>query len=550
MKRKKIDLLIKNGRVFDGTGNPWYRADVGIQGEKISRVGRIKGDDAEKVIDGEDLGVAPGFWDLHTHDDFLFPSKDHPKILRCRLLQGVTTCVGGNCGYSPFPLLKETAETMKAYCTFLTPPGITWKWSNFDEYSNYLNKQGLAVNTAHLVGHGAIRVGVMGFDASPPGKKQMGKMKDLMEETMRQGCFGMSAGLVYPPGMWSSTDELAELATVVAKHGGFYAAHLRGHSEAHLDAVRENIKIAETAGLPSHIHHLGLYKDMWKIPVTLKMIEEARNVKNLDVTFDFFPYSGANTTINAIWPPWALEGGVPELVKRLKDRKMRKKMLKYMESYVAGWPPDWPWNPMTSVGWDNMLLTWVASEKNKALEGKTVDQIAKEQKMTPLDVVADLTIEEMGSAMIIYFGWAATRAEDYRGECMQQMAKDPHGAFESDAILVGGGKPHPSAFGVQVRALGRYAREMGLIPMEEAVRKITSFPAMRLGIKDRGLVREGCYADITVFNPKTVKDRSTYEDPAQPAEGIEYVIVNGKVVVEKGKHHQKVLAGKVLKRMG
>jgi len=546
-----FDVLIKNGRVVDGTGNPWFKADIGIKGEEIIRIGKINIIEAVQTIDATALVVSPGFFDLHTHDDFVFPVKNHSEILSCKIRQGITTCVAGNCGYSPFPLLRETADFLKTYCIFLTPDGVTWEWSNFDEYTRFLERQGLVANTAHLIGHGAVRVGVMGYDPGKPNSEQMERMKSLVREAMRQGTFGMSSGLIYPPGMWASTEEFIELSKVIAEYGGFYASHIRGHSETHLDAIREIIKVGEEARLPVHIHHQGVFgkKHLWKIPVTISMVEEARESKGLDVTHDQFPYSGANTTILAIFPPWALEGGVPKLMERLQAPEQRNEMLRYMETHVPGWLPEWPFNPIKDLGYDNILIIWCQAEKNKPLEGKTLEELGKIKGKHPFDAACDLAMDERGAAMCVYFGYSGSREEDWRADGMRILAKHHLMAFESDAILVGKGKPHPAAYGVMPRVLGRYVRETNLLTLEDAIRKITSLPARILGLRDRGVIREDAYADITIFNPNTVVDKSTYENPEQFPEGIEYVLINGKVVVDKGLHRKEVLAGKVLRRI-
>jgi len=368
---------------------------------------------------------------------------------------------------------------------------------------------------------------------------------------MEQGAFGMSTGLLYPPGMFSSTEELIELAKVVAEHGGHYGSHMRGESETLFEAVQEVITIGEKAHMPVLIHHLEAFgeKYFWKIGPVLRQIREAREIRGVDVNYDFFPYTGANTTIAAIYPPWALEGGVPALLERLRDAELRKRMLYDIENEISIWPPEWAHNFARVVaveakeGWDNILIIW--ANNNKDLEGMTIGELGRKRGKDPFEAACDLTLEESCNVMCIFFGSSGTREEDHAAPGLIEMVKDPLGMFESDAIL-GKEIQHPAAWGTTARAIGRYAREMGLITMEDAVRRITSAPARILGIHDRGILKPGCYADITIFDPESIIDKATYSEP-KPAEGIEYVIINGTIVLEKGQYHKDRLAGRIIR---
>jgi N-acyl-D-amino-acid deacylase len=544
------DLLIKNGRVFDGTGNSWFKADVYVKDGRITKIGKNLGIPAGEVIDAEGLAVAPGFWDHHTHDDFCLGVRNHPDILECRIRSGVTTVVTGNCGYSPWPYSPAFKEAAVAYNGFLDG-GMTNEWDDLAGYLAYLEKQGIILNVATNVGQGAIRLFAMGFDASRPTEKQMKTMKAQTKKATEQGAFGMSTGLLYPPGMFSPTEEIIELAKIIADHGGHYGSHMRGESETLFEAVQEVITIGEKARMPVFIHHHEAFgeKYFWKIEPTLKQIREAREIRGVDINYDFFPYTGANTTIAAIYPPWALDGGVPALLERLKDPETRKKMFHDIENHISSWPPEWPHNFARVVaveareGWDNILIIW--ANKSKDLEGMTIGDLGKKWGKDPFEAACDLTLEEACNVMCIFFGSSGNREEDYAAPGLIEMAKDPLSLFESDAI-VGKEIQHPAAWGTTARAIGRYAREMGLITMEEAVRKLTSAPARILGIHDRGVLRPGCYGDLTLFNPKTIIDTAAYTEARTPV-GVDYVIVNGTVVLEKGEYHKDRLCGKVIR---
>jgi len=545
-KMEEYNIIIRNGKVVDGTGAPWSKLDVGIRGEKIAKVRFSIPERAPTEIDATGLMVAPGFWDLHSHDDFVLPVKAHPDMLEGKIRQGITTHVVGNCGYSPHPFLPEFADLMKSYVAFLDA-GLTWGWTNLAEFIRFMEKQGIITNVACNVGQGAIRINVMGFATEAPTEKQMDKMKLLIEEEMKQGAFGMTTGLLYPPGMFTSTEELIELTRVVAKYGGYYGTHRRGSTATFIQSTWEAIKTAQEAKCPGHIHHLEAYgpETFWKIDTGIRMIEEARDIAGIDVTYDMFPYSGANTTIMAIFPPWALEGGVPKLVERLKDLKLREKMLHDAETYVPSWFDVWGHNLLRVTPYDWILIIWCASKKNKRFEGKTLAELGEIKGKHPFFAAADLTVEENGAVMCIYFGCSATKEEDWRGEGIIKLLKHPYAAPETDAIM-GKTKQHPAGWGLAPRVIGRYARDMRLFTIEEAVRKLTSLPAHRINCQDRGIIREGSYADITIFNPKTIIDTATYYE-AKPPLGIEYVLVNGKVVLEKGEYHKDVLGGKVLR---
>ncbi|MAF85763.1 MAG: hypothetical protein CL875_04725 [Dehalococcoidales bacterium] len=544
-----FDLLVKHGKIMDGTGNPWFFGNVAIKDGKIEKVGFIDSSSAQQVIDAKGLVVAPGFVDIHTHADFILPLKEHSKILEPFVHQGITTVVTGNCGYSTAPINQGTLDLLKKYSAFLQGRELSWEWLDMKGYLDFIEKQGVAYNVVPLVAHGTIRIYVKGFDSSPATSSEKGKMAKLAGEAMEQGAFGLSAGLIYPPGSYSDTDELIAICKPLKNFGGVFTCHLRGESEILLSATKEIIKVGETNGIAVEHSHLETYgEEYWPQRDRLLALHDEARARGVDITFDVIPYTAANTTIMAILPPWALEGGVDKLIKRLKDKEVRKRINVDVEDAIPSWPPwlpgGWPNSFARSSGWKGIVIIWVGSKANKHMEGRILTEIAEEVGKTPFDVAADLIIEEQGQVMALYFGFDGDMETD---EGLRKVIAYPRAAINTDAILTGRGVPHPAAYGAFPKVLGYFSRELGLFTMEEAVRKMTSMSLQRFGVKDRGLIREGCFADITIFKEATVGEKGTYFDPAHFPEGIEYVIINGTPVIQNGVYNGK-LCGHVLRK--
>ena len=535
------DLIIKGGKVVDGAGNPWFYGDLAIADGKIAAVEKLPQEDAERVIDAEGLVVAPGFIDAHSHSDggvLVYPHMEST------LAQGITTVVAGQCGGSPAPIDPDMRELLEERYSKQMPPGIEFKitWTTFDEYLNRVEEVGVGANIAHHVGHSTVRIAAMGFDARQPTEAELEEMRRLTEEAMESGAYGLSTGLIYPPGMYATTDEIVELAKVAARYGGVYDSHIRGEGATLLKAVAEAIEIGESAGLPVHIsHHKAAGKSVWGMSVeTLRMMEEARS-RGVDVTFDQYPYRAGSTSLVTLLPPWAHDGGVEKLLERLGDAEDRERMRRDIEQGLPGWE-----NFASALGWENIMISYVRSEESKTAEGKNLVEV-KEMRGEPDEFTAlyKLLLEEEGAAGMVIF---AMQEEDVR-----RIMKHPLHMVGTDSSSVAStgpfamGKPHPRHFGTYPRILGRYVREHGVLRLEEAVRKMTSFPAQRFGILDRGLLRPGMWADITIFDPETVIDHATYQDPHQLPDGIPYVIVNGVVAVDKGRC-TGALAGRVLRK--
>ncbi len=495
---ESYDLIIENGRVVDGTGNPWYYADIGIRDGRIAAIRDLEEAVAGRRIDATGMVVAPGFIDTHTHAD--------SNILELPLAenyvrQGVTTVVGGNCGGSIFPVDQKLAEA---------------------------DAKGLGINFGLLIGHGTIRQEVMGMSGAAPTAEEMEKMKALVAAAMEAGALGMSTGLFYAPGSYAKTEEVVELAKVVARYGGIYVSHIRDETRGLFAAVKEAVAIGEQAGIPVHISHFKcLGKPVWNQSAQiLNLVDEARR-RGVDVTFDQYPYTAGSTSVaGALIPRWAQEGGEDALVERLQNpmtrAKIRAEMLTRMEE------------------WGGANAFFVAKyDKDPRFEGKNLEELGKEKGMAPVDVAIDMQIGGGGSVVLHSMLESDVRA----------IMQSPYGMIGSDGGLVefGKGVPHPRYYGTFPRVLGRYVREEGLLSLEEAIRKMTSAPANRLGLVDRGTIREGMVADIVVFDPATVKDQATFEKPHQYPVGISYVLVNGQVVIQNGVHTGK-RAGRVLYR--
>jgi len=533
------DLVIKNACIIDGAGNPWFKSDLAISDGKIAKLGSLSSRSADHTIDATGQCVSPGFIDIHSHSDVTIPFN---PLVESALRQGITTLVVGNCGISVAPVNKKNENLLQRYLSPFLPSESQLKieWSSFDEYSRWQEKKGCSANIANLAGHGTIRIAAMGFEERRPTCDEFENMKTLVEEAMEAGAFGMSTGLIYPPGIFSDITELIELSKVVAKYGGVYFSHIRGEGATLLEAVREAITIGEKADIPVQIsHHKAAGKVNWgKTVETLKMMDEARE-KGVDVTFDQYPYSAAMTTLVTLLPPWAHEGGVEKTLERLRDLVQREKMRKDIERGIPGWQ-----NWVGDCGWNKITVSSVASKQNKALEGRNLAEIAGLRRKDEFTALCDLLLEEQGNATMVMHAMDEEDVRSVMKHHLQMVGTDawsvaPYG-------VLGGGKPHPRFYGTYPRVLGKYSRDEKLLTLEEAIRKSTSFPAQKLQFQDRGIVREGFWADLVIFDPKKIMDMATFADPHIYPEGIEYVFVNGKIVIEKGSHTEET-AGKILR---
>jgi N-acyl-D-amino-acid deacylase len=547
--RMRYDLLLRGGRVVDGSGSPGFDADVAVQDGRIASIGQLDDAEADRVIDVAGKVVAPGFIDIHSHCDFILPLEDQADFLKHFVAQGITTLVTGHCGYAPAPINPATAPLMQAYTAFIKPRDLDWHWQTFDEYLTYLETHGVYMNTVPLAAHGALRIAVMGFDARAPNDDELARMKAHLRECLESGAFGLSSGLIYAPGMFSTTDELAALATELAPYDAIYTSHVRGSSETLMPASEEVLAVARAAGVRvQHSHLEGFGKRFWPdVERTLALHEQARR-DGVDHGFDVIPYTAANTTFLAILPPWAFDGGVPKLLERLADPETRKRIKRDIEQVIPTWPTwrpgGWPHNLVEATGWDNVWVMWVESEANKSFEGKSLERLAEETGKDPFDVAADLILAEKGHVTALYLGVSGDLHEDW---ALRQILQHPNASIETDAFSLGRGKPHPALYGSFPKVLGQYVREDKLMGLEDAVRKMTSLSAGRFQLTDRGLLHEGNWADITVFDPDSVWDHTTYLEPDLKPSGIDYVLINGTVIVDDGSVDTQTLAGKVVR---
>jgi len=510
----EYDLVVRNGRIVDGTGNPWFYGDVAVRGDRIVAVGRVPAGAAKREIDARGLVVAPGFIDMHSHSDQLLLEDG---IAQSKIRQGVTTEVLGE-GRSAAP--NRDRGTRGA------------NWARLSDYFAALEQSGIAVNVVSYCGLDNVWQGAMGSSHARPTSEQIGQMKEMLDGAMKDGAFGLSTMLAMPPGSLATTDDLVELSKVVAKYRGLYSTHNRNEGTGVVDAVKEAIAIGERAGVTVDVIHLKIAdQSLWgRMGELIGLIEAARR-RGVNVQANVYPYTRGNNNLSSIIPPWAHEGGSARMVERLRDQSQRPRLKKEIREGIPGW-----YNHFTAVGgdWSRMLVSGRGD-----FAGLTMDRIiaarsrGKTPPPDPLDVLFDLLIETGGSVSTVY---AHHTEEDMRLAMVQ-----PWCSFGSDgsAYAIDGalrrGHPHPRNFGTFPRVLGVYVREAGVLRLEDAVRKMTSLNAAKLGIPDRGLLRPGQFADLALFDPDKVIDRATYEQPFQYPEGIEYVVVNGQVVLEHSK---------------
>jgi len=525
-----FDLIIKNGMIIDGLKEQSFRADVGIAGEQIKAIDNLQNAKGKSIIDASNKIISPGFIDIHSHTDLELLAN--PKA-ESKIRQGVTTELSGNCGGSAFPRKKELTGYERKMSERLN---LNIDWTNLEEYHSRLARQGTAVNHATLVGHGTLRSFVMGEENREPNTKEMDVMKKLVAEAMQQGAFGLSTGLEYTPSGFAEPMEVIELCKAAAKFDGFYATHIRSEDHQVIEAVAESIYTAEKGELPLQISHLKAAASInwWKMPMMIDLIERAER-RGLSVTADRYPYTAYSTGLSVFFPQWALDGGAECFVERLKNKDIRQRMRKETQAKLKGY------------SWEDLVIVDVHLDENKGLIGKNISEAAAEKMQAAYEFVCDLLIEEGGDVDHIGFGMSDENTAVVLQHPLVMMGSDgsalaPYGPLSR-------GVPHPRNYGAFPRFLGHYVREKNILSLPEAIKKITSMPAAKMGLQDRGSIKEGNFADLVVFNPQTIADKATYTRPEQYPVGIDYVIVNGKIVIDDGKHTGE-LPGKVLQGSG
>lgn len=548
-----MDRILANAEIVDGTGTPRWCGDVGLVGDRIAAVGGTLRVPGVARLDLGGLVLAPGFIDLHSHHDLVMalPGARQAELLEGRLRQGITTELLGNCGIGPAPLDVSSAEEVRRVCGFITPDGCEWRWKTVGDYLEHLAAQGVVLNVATLVAHGPARARTMGAGARRPDAAERARLCDTIGAAVSGGAYGVSFGLIYPPGQFADTDEVAACAAAAAAAGGFAAFHQRGSSRATLlEAVREILEAGRRSGASVHHSHVETVGPRaWSgTPDVLRLHEEAA-LAGQDISGDVIPYTAVCTTVLALLPPWSLDGGVQALLLRLRDPEQRRRMKEDIASLDAAWPPwgdpgRFTMNIARECGWDRIHLAHVDGASNKALEGLTFAEIGRRRGVAPFDALADLLLEERGVATQRIFGISGDASND---DPLVPFLQSPRLAFVSDAWEIGKGSPHPGAYGAFPRVLGHYVRERGLLSLEEAVRRMTSLPAARLGLRDRGVIAPGARADLVAFDPRTIAARSDYAAPRVMAAGVEHVFVNGRAVVVASRY-QPQAAGAVLRR--
>lgn len=539
-------LLIKNGKIADGTGRPIFRADILVSNGKIVGVGKVDSS-AEQVVDANGLIVSPGFINIHDHSDSTLLADGKAKSL---ILQGVTTTLIGNCGYSLAPIDERTIDILLGNWLFPMPK-IEIKWSSFAEFLSVLENKELSINVAALIGHGTIRIAVLGMDSREPDRKEIQKMKRLTYDAMVDGAFGLSSGLAYPPGCYASTEEVIELCKEVAKFDGIYTTHARKEAVGYLDGIREAIEICERSGVRLQISHIETHYPSWgEQSEALNLVNFAR-IKGLDVDCDVIPYLWSATSLYTLLPKWVYEGGPKEIVTRMKNKEIRKRV----KEEIRNSQPELTTVALAKDGlWDKIKI--LSCPKSPDIEGKTIEEISSLEGKEPLDLMFDLL--SLGPP------FPSIMAQSHNENDIRKVIKFDQSIVESDLYAISSNiatpnaAQHPRGFGTFPLIFRKYVRgetredlpeERGerILNLEDAVRKITSLPAQRLKLYDRGLIKEGMFADIAIFDEDRIRDKATYKEPYAYPEGIEYVIVNGKIVAKKGKH-ANCIAGKVIRR--
>jgi dihydroorotase/N-acyl-D-amino-acid deacylase len=535
--KPQYDLLIRNGLVVDGSGRPGYLADVAINGDRLLRIGKLKNASGAREIDAAGMVVAPGFIDmLGQSETYLLID---PRAMS-KVMMGVTTEITGE-GESIAPinerLIKEQEDFNRRF-------KLTIDWRTLGEYFSRLEKQGAGVNLATFVGATQVREYVVGFDNRPPTPAELEQMKQLVAAAMKDGALGLSTSLQYVPARFAKTDEIVELAKVARQYGGIYATHQRSEANALDESLNEVFQIARRAQIPVEIWHLKTaYQKNWgRMPEVLTKIRRAR-ASGLDITADIYPYIAGSTSLSACLPPWVLEGGTEKMLARLRDSSIRERLRKEVTTDSKEWENIY----LGSGGASGVLIGSVVNRDLEAMQGKRLSQIAEEQGKDPLDALFDLILADHGQTGAIYFMMSE---DDMRAAMRAPFVSfcTDSGARANDGPLAGA-KSHPRGWGSYPRILGRYVRDERLLTLAQAIHKMTGLPAARVGLRDRGLLRSGFYADLTIFDPKRVLDRATFEMPNQHPEGIKYVVVNGQISVDDGQR-TPALAGRVLRGPG
>jgi N-acyl-D-amino-acid deacylase len=517
--RNQFDVVIKKGMIYDGIGSNGIRSDIGIIGDKIAAISDLSNSTADRIIDAEGLIVAPGFIDIHAHTDWelLVNSNAESKIR-----QGVTTEISGNCGYSPFPLNDEDFAELDDYVFSEYDFHITWR--NIGDFLQILERKKASVNYGTFLGQGTLRSFVVGRNDIAPTSDQIIEMKNILSSCMERGSLGLSTGLEYAPGSYASTDELIELCNIVSGYDGIYATHMRNEDDRVEEAIEEALNICRNANVSLQISHLkACNRNNWhKVDHMLDMINEAIE-SGLPVSADRYPYTAWGTGLTIFLPLWSRQGTTEDIISRLKDPEASSEMKKHAEE-----------KGKNIGGWDRVMISYCFTEDNRKWEGITIEECSRQCNVEPFEFVRSLLIEEENRVGIVGFAMDEGNLRKVLTSPVVMIGSDGNSVASYGKLAKG--KPHPRFYGTFPRVLGKYCREDKYFNIAEAIKKMTSMPAEKLGLKKRGTIEKGNFSDITIFDPIEVIDKATYADPHRYPSGIDYVIVNGKITVDNGEH--------------
>jgi N-acyl-D-amino-acid deacylase len=498
------DVVIRNGRVLDGSGNPWINADVAIKDGRFTRVGKVAGR-GKQEIDARGRYVSPGWIDVMDQSGSALMRNG---LAENKLMMGVTTAIGGE-GGTPVPADKIV------------------------DYFAGLEKTGISINFGTYFSETQARVAVLGQESRAPTPEELERMKAIMATAMKAGAMGMTTALIYPPSSYATTSELIEMAKVAGQYGGIYASHIRGEGKELVQSIREAIEIGEKGQLPVEVFHLkAAYQPGWGklMRQAGKTINDAR-ARGVDVAADMYLYTAGGTGLEAVIPSWAFEGGYQQLLARLKDPATRARLKREMVTGSPGW-----WNIIEAAGgWNGIILVNARNKENARFEGKSLTQIAREWRKTPADAAFDLVAQGQGRVLALYFMMSEQDIVTALKFPWTSIGSDAGTSLNPGAVdTLGLG--HPRSYGNFPRLIARYVREQRVLPLEQAIRKMTSWPATRMRLNSRGVIREGCWADVVIFDYEKIQDRATYKQPFVYPVGIDYVLVNGQVVIDHGRH--------------
>jgi N-acyl-D-amino-acid deacylase len=541
----EFDLIIAGGTIVDGSGRPRFRADLGIRDGQIAAVSGGEPLSGGQRLDAAGLVVAPGFIDVHSHADWILPLPDHDEILAPLLLQGVTTVVAGQCGFSPAPVTEASIPLVEASSEGLRERDLAYAWRSMAEFLDCLEQEGLLLNAAFLVGHGSLRYAAMGRRTGTPTLGEVETLRELTRQALGEGAWGLSAGLAYEPGIFSRNEELLALLEVVAQEGAVFTVHGRAYTwvspfykpmivgTAHnIRSVRELLDLARQAGVRLQLsHQIFVGRRTWRTHrIVLREIERAAD-DGLEVAYDAFPYTFGNTTINVIFPEWFLAG----FAQNIDDARALRRLKREID--LLRWA--------LGMGFDDIVLLWANAPGLAELEGLDFGAIAQRLNLPEFEAYIHVARASQGRARVLVGTYSG---DGDREAPLQAALAHPLCAFETDTILTRRGKHNPASFGTFPRVLGHYGRDLGLFPLEEAVRRMTSFPAERMGLPDRGRIAADLPADLVLFDPGTVADRATLAQPDAPPVGIRAVLLGGRVVAQDGQVVDGVRRGRVLRR--